>query len=927
MAEAGLPVAATVVARHQLPSARVLAGSYLAGHPGHRFVIAILDGDATDAVADIPGCQLVGPDWFDVDRTEYLRMATAYTVVELAAAMKPLLLRRLLTEAPVVVFLDPDIRVYAPFPEVTQLALDNDIVLTPRFLKPMPRDDYEPSETAVMATGMFDLGFLAVSQGAKAFLDFWAERLRHDAIVAPQEQLFADQRWADQIPALFRHAVLRDPVFNAAYWNLHERTLSEQADGRRWVDGEPLRFFHFAGYRPEQGWLLSTQVTHRPRVLLSESPTLLRLCESYRDELLAAGYREEDDAVPYRFDSLPDGTPMTTQMRRLFRHDWMQSERPDAGKLLFRRAVTEVPPHPFGDDDGAAFQDWIASPSSPPERAAGLNRMIMLVWANRPDLQRAYPWPCGADAIEFRNWCVTYGVAEEALPEWALPGEPSPMAEPVAELGVNVAGYLTAELGLGEMGRIVLRAVEHAKVPVVSVVEEHSLSCRTALDKPDSVGRPRFPVSVMTVNSDQTELLLASYPEVGYRRYRIGLWAWELEDVPPWQRDGFAHVDEIWTVSEFCRAAFAKHAKVPVKVLPVPVTDPGGPSRPARVPGRPVRFFFAFDFNSTGQRKNPWGLVTAFQRAFRGRDDVRLVIKATNGQLNVRAAERLRALVVDDPRIELLERYLSVEALHDLYANSDCYVSLHRSEGFGLTVAEAMARAIPVIATDYSSTTEFFDSNVGWPIPYTLVDVGPGWYPYQEDARWAEPDLDAAAEAMRQVADDPAEAARRGDAGREYILRTRTIDAAAEWIRTELGVAYRTWQDRNADLLTDQPRPVATGGLAKAREALRWRPETGTAARFPLAPTLRRAVLRVIDHYDVHQRRVMGELVDGTENVVNELADDVARALAQQRSSLDTVHADLNRKIRRLTDRLREVEGTLDRVHGTEQDAGGPDGY
>ena len=644
MAEAGLPVAATVVARHQLPSARVLAGSYLACHPGHRFVIAVLDGDAMDAVADIPGCQLVGPDWFDVDRTEYLRMATAYTAVELAAAMKPLLLRRLLTEAPVVVFLDPDIRVYAPFPEVTQLALDNDIVLTPRFLKPMPRDDYEPSETAVMATGMFDLGFLAVSQGAKAFLDFWAERLRHDAIVAPQEQLFADQRWADQIPALFRHAVLRDPVFNAAYWNLHERTLSEQADGRRWVDGEPLRFFHFAGYRPEQGWLLSTHVTHRPRVLLSESPTLLRLCESYRDELLAAGYREEDDAVPYRFDSLPDGTPMTTQMRRLFRHDWMQSERPDADKLLFRRAVTEVPPHPFGDDDGAAFQEWIAGPSSPPERAAGLNRMIMLVWANRPDLQRAYPWPCGADATEFRNWCVTYGVAEEVLPEWALPGEPSPMAEPVAELGVNVAGYLTAELGLGEMGRH-RAACRRARQACRSCRWSRSTRCPAvpALDEPDSVGRPAVPGQRddRQLRPDRAAARLVPrgrLPQVPDRPVGVGTGGAAAVATGRFRARG-RDLDGQRVLPRRVRqarqgageggAGAGDRSRWPVAGRPgCPVGRCGSCSRSTST--------------APGSGRTRGALVAAFQQAFRGRDDVRLVIKATNGQLNVRAAERLR---------------------------------------------------------------------------------------------------------------------------------------------------------------------------------------------------------------------------------------------------------------------------------------------
>ncbi|HEX3649472.1 MAG TPA: glycosyltransferase [Pseudonocardiaceae bacterium] len=852
MAEPGPPVAGTVVPSDRMPAARVLAASYLTHHPGHRFVVVVLDGEPEP----VPGCVVVGAEWLDVDRTEFLRMATSYTGPELAAAVKPLLLRRLLTEATVALYLSPDVRVYAPFAgDVAPLAAAHDIVLTPRFLEPLPLDDREPDDAAVLAGGMFDLGFLAVSQRAKGFLDFFAERLRQHAIVAPQ-------RWADQIPALFRHFVLRDPGFAAAHWNLHERTPVETPGGYT-IGGEPLRFFHFAGYRPDQPWLLSADAG-RPRTTLSTAPVLRRLCESYRDELLAAGH---DDSPRYGFDALPDGTPLTVPMRRAYRHAWLEAERPDKEQLHFRRAVAEVPPHPFAEDAGAAFRAWLSAPSSPPELAAGLNRMTMLVWASRPDLRRAYPWPCGADAAGFREWCHAFGAAEDVLPAWAMPVPSVPVAEPVPEFGVNVAGYLTAELGLGEMGRIALRAVQHAGVPVVSVVEEHSLSCRTSLGAPDSVGRPRFPVSLLGVNADQTELLLASCPEIGHHRYRIGLWAWELEDVPPWQRDGLAHVDEIWTVSEFCRAAFARHAAVPVKVFPVPVFDPGTPAQPDRRPG-PVRFLFCFDYNSTGQRKNPWGVVSAFQRAFPGRDDVRLVLKSTNAQLHVPAAERLRSQVAGDARIEVLERYLTVAELADLYAGSDCYVSLHRSEGFGLTVAEAMVHGLPVIATDYSGTTEFFDARVGWPVPYRMVRVGPGWYPYQQDALWAEPDLDVAAAAMRQVADDPAEAARRGAAAREHVLRTRSTDAAAAWVRTELGSAYRTWADR--------ARPTPLDGLGRARQALHWRADAGTAHRNPLAPVLRRAVLRAIDHYDVHQRHLLAEVVEGTAEVTGRLGAELA---------------------------------------------------
>jgi glycosyltransferase involved in cell wall biosynthesis len=104
-----------------------------------------------------------------------------------------------------------------------------------------------------------------------------------------------------------------------------------------------------------------------------------------------------------------------------------------------------------------------------------------------------------------------------------------------------------------------------------------------------------------------------------------------------------------------------------------------------------------------------------------------------------------------------------------------------------------MVRGVPVIATDYSSTTEFFGPEHGWPVPYTMTEVGPDWPPYQRDGRWAEPDLDVAAAAMRAVADDPAEARRRGEAAREHILRTRSMDVAATWMRDQLTAAHQTW--------------------------------------------------------------------------------------------------------------------------------------
>lgn len=863
-------------------------------------MVIVIDGVPEDTAES--AYRILDVSWLEIDDTDFLRLATAYPADELAESLKPLLLTRLLAEHEVAIYLDPHGQVFAPLHALAETAATDDIALIPRLLEPLPRDGRDPDDAALRQAGPFNLGLVAVSRNAKPLLDFWAEHARTTSLVGPRLPGSRGRHWIDLVPTLFRHKIVRDSGLSVGYWNAHERPLAQRPDGTITAAGEPLKFFQFTGYRPDTPWLLSAESGARPRVLLSENPRLRRLCDSYRERLLGAGYREDSAEGCYGFGSLADGTVLTPPMRELFRAEWLESLLPDADQVLFARAVIEPPPHPFGADAGAALRTWIRSSRSPLERAAGLNRLTSWVWHSRVDLQVAFPEPAGTDAPAFRQWCRAHGVAEGLLPDWALPAEPEPAQPPADVLGVNVVGYLTAELGIGQMGRILLRVAEHTGLPVVSVTDEYTVSCRTALDQPGSAGHPIYPISILTVNADYMRPLLAGYPEVGHDRYRIGLWAWELEDFPESLHHGFQFVEEVWTVSDFVREAIAKHSPVPVKTFPVPVLDPGPPARAARRPGAKVTFFFTFDFNSTGQRKNPWGLVAAFQSAFGTRDDVRLVIKTTNSALHSAAAERLRHTIGDDARIELVDRYATVAELEALYADCDAYVSLHRSEGFGLTVAEAMVRGLPVIATDYSSTTEFFDETVGWPVPYELIEVGPGWLPYQADGHWADPDLNAAARAMREVADNPAEAARRGAAARERILRTRSMDAAASWVRTQLEGAYRMWQEKRH---RDSGTPTPMEPLNRAGEALNWRADAEAPSRVPLAPAMRRAMLRAIDHYDVHQRRVLAALLDGMRDSVELLEREVQQNSAGARAGMTELAARMDR-IERALDALRE---------------------
>lgn len=900
----------TIVARNYLPAARVFVESYLRHHPGAAVRVLVLDasGDMPfepDGAGDV---RLVTADLLDMSRDDFHRMAAAYTVTEFATALKPWLLRLLLTEFDTAMYLDPDIQVYAPFAdEVATLAGQFGVVLTPHVTEPMPRDGLRPSEADIMASGVFNLGFVAVSCDGMPFLDFWAARLRHDALVAPDEQMFTDQRWVDNVPALFRHTVITDVGYNVAYWNAYQRPVRRSgAKHELTAGGKPLRFFHFSGYRPERPWLLSTHFADRPRVLLSDEPVIEELCARYRDRLRDAGYGETLESIPYGFAALPDGTPLSPSMRRTFRDAWVAAERDG----------TPLPPSPFADGGDTKFLAWAAEPADAAQRAAGGTRWSMAVWQARNDLRAAFPEPLGADAAAFRDWCATSGVAEGELHPAAIPEPPCSRTVAVAdEPGVNVLGYLTAELGVGEMGRLVLDAVRTAALPVAAVVDD-DVANRTAhpIDA-GLLGDPRYPVSLLCVNADMTRHVLGLHPEIAEDRYVIGLWSWELSQFPQWMHAAFADVAEVWTISGFTRAAIAVRAPVPVRLFPVPVRDPypdGVP--PTRDSLGTTRFLFVFDYQSIFERKNPLAVVDAFTRAFDVDDDVELIIKSINGNRHPEDRERLRLAIADHPGIRLVEDYLSAAEMRQLFESADCYVSLHRAEGFGLTVAEAMAHGLPVIATDYSGSAEVLTRHTGWPIGYRLVPVGPACHPYPKDAEWAEPDVSAAAAAMREIVDDPAAAREVGRAARAHVLATRSRQAAADWVAARVAEARERW--RATRTVADAPPAPPPGDFAGAREALRWRADTTAPSRMPLAPALRRAVLRGIDHYDHHQRTVLGAVVDVTETNLHAVAGHVAEVDRRQES-----------EHRLLKDMLGEVRdaAAADRIAAHEAVAGEAD--
>ena len=285
--------------------------------------------------------------------------------------------------------------------------------------------------------------------------------------------------------------------------------------------------------------------------------------------------------------------------------------------------------------------------------------------------------------------------------------------------------------------------------------------------------------------------------------YNILSTFWELERAPGAWRDALSAFDELWLPNAFVAEAFRPVFDGPITITPTCV-DPNFEAK-ADKPGFGLEtdrywFLFSFDYNSFPARKNPIAVAEAFRLAFPGGSEpVGLVLKSNGAaERHPQVVARLREISAADARIRALHGELSRQRILDLIASADCFVSLHRSEGFGLGMAEALLLERPVIATDYSGSTEFLNEETGFPVPYSRKGITEGAYPHCEGLSWAEPHIAAAAALMRDVLHDQGSARSRARAGRRAILNRHapsvvgaTLAARLAEIRNQISPSNR----------------------------------------------------------------------------------------------------------------------------------------
>ncbi len=318
-----------------------------------------------------------------------------YDIMELNTAAKPYMfsyLRRKHYDR--VVYIDPDILVLDRLVDVERL-LDEGAtgVLTPHLTAPL-EDGYSPSELDIMRAGSFNLGFLAMNglRASDEFLHWWEKKLEHGAVSDPNKGLFTDQKWVDLAPGMFGgFAILRDPGYNLAYWNLPHRpvTVTGEGEARKWqAGGAPLRFFHFSGFDPLNPQPFSK---HQNRLTLDTIGPARELALYYAERVLFHGlvaFRK----IAYAFGRFSDGTPIPSPIRKLYRED---------ADVRFAA----------GEDPFEAGDYFVNG------EAGNMPVILRALWLEHDHLQRAFPDPLGTTRMAYYHWFAEAGGVEIGIPD------------------------------------------------------------------------------------------------------------------------------------------------------------------------------------------------------------------------------------------------------------------------------------------------------------------------------------------------------------------------------------------------------------------------------------------------------------------------------------------------------------------------------
>ena len=338
--------------------------------------------------------------------------------------------------------------------------------------------------------------------------------------------------------------------------------------------------------------------------------------------------------------------------------------------------------------------------------------------------------------------------------------------------GLNVAGYFDNIFGTGEAARAFVRLIRNYKIKY-SLMNLHAgfhpMLKNNELREFDFyyVNKLQFEKSLIFANGNVLKNIFNSNPELRKSHYVAAVWWWEYEDGMEEFKPGFNYINEVVVFNEFVKKAVTRilPSKTNLTKLPYPFIpynnvkcDRNQALRKYKIIPDRFIFYYNFDFASSMWRKNPIGVMKAFEKAFISCDNVHLILKTTNHKLFPCKAKEFMLAISENKlykNITWVSKALSRFDHINLLDTIDCYISLHRGEGLGLGLLEAMYLGKPVIATNYGGNLEFTKPNNSMLVDYTIRPCKDDYIVYKHVTQCAEPDIEQAVYYMRSIYEDP----------------------------------------------------------------------------------------------------------------------------------------------------------------------------
>jgi glycosyltransferase involved in cell wall biosynthesis len=376
-----------------------------------------------------------------------------------------------------------------------------------------------------------------------------------------------------------------------------------------------------------------------------------------------------------------------------------------------------------------------------------------------------------------------------------------------------VVGFLRTPSGIGASGRMALDALRQLGYPAQAYDLSRLFQPDNLLDVdlgPEADFSHAGPI-ILHTNPPEMMKALSHLGKVRLKNRLItALWAWELPKMRPDWIPAFDYVHEVWSPSLFCTDAFQAETKMPVRTVLHPAQPYPLPPADKAAFGIPKDSFVCLtmaDMRSSLARKNPIGAIQAFKTAFGTDMSRRLLVKIGYADTNPAAMQELMAAIGDAPNIHPLTQKLEAPDYHLLLSSIDCFLSLHRSEGYGLVIAEAMQAGKPVIATGWSGNLDFCPKEAVALVPFHLVPVNDPQNIYGGTLQyWAEPDVSFAAATLRNLANTPALAAELGARGKQAITQATRLTTYEQ----SMGPVFQKCAIRNDGQIQTRPQSLTS---------------------------------------------------------------------------------------------------------------------